>query len=440
MPAFTSGPDVGTPPNNGLDPFITVPSQSNEKNDPVDDCVYILRTPLHSPTKPSVPTTPQPNNKSTPLRRRFLKEVSMSPATPPQSPSPTKSRASPTKGRGSPTKGSGSPKKHIGTLEIGQNVFYYQCELPESKITPKKADTDVNTPWRRTPSPTKMGSVKADAASRATSLVKKTPEKRTSPAKPTPSKAPQGSPLKKMETPSKTFMKDSAIDRSSATKNGLPRKSATAASGTPLRKATTPRPDKHNDSTRTSPTTSIKLASKSAPGASSRPTSMLIHQNKSQKEDAKEEATSGAEVALATLATITSSRPLLNVTEKTPTRAKRGSSFNMGDMIAGLKDVASKPRGAVVERVGEIDISEPPTPLRKAAEKLQPIVRITELKPKNASPIEETHTEASPTKLAESTKQTRIVSPFKIQEQTMQYRSLPVPVPPIVSQEKCQPW
>jgi hypothetical protein len=432
MTAFTSGPEAATPPDNGADPFLTVPNQSNENINPVDNQVYILRTALQSPTKAPAPTTPQLNTKSTPLRRRFLKEVSMSPATPPQSPSPTKSRASPTKTRSLPIKSRGSPTKQVGTLEIGQNVFYYQCELPESKITPNKADADVNTPWRRTPSPTKMGSAQADAVSEAASPVKETPSKRTSPAKSTPSKAPPGSPLKKVETPSKTFVKYPAIDRSSATKNGVPRKSAPASSGTSLREATTPKPDKHINSARTSPTKSIKLASRFAQGAST-PTSILGHKNKAERIDMKEEARRGLDVAPATQTTATSSRPLLSVAERTPTRAKRGSSFNMGDMMAGLKDIASKPRGTVVERVGETDISEPPTPLRKAAEKLQPIVRVTVLKSKHVSPVEETRADTSPAKPIEPAMETRIASPFKIKEHTVQYRSLPVPVPPMPS-------
>lgn len=434
MPAFTSGPDAAIPPDNGLDPYITVPSQSNENIDPDDDHTYTLRTPLQSLTKASVPTTPQPNNKSTPLRRRFLQEVTMSPATPPQSPSPTKTRTSPQNESNSPIKGRGSPAKQLGKLEIGVNGFFYTCELPESKITPKKVEKDSDTPWRRTPSPTKMGSARADADSRDASPVKEIPSKRTSPAKPTPAKAPQGSPLKKLETPTKTNVRDFGIHRSSATKHGLPRKSAPAPSGTPLRKATTPKPEKHVNSAKTSPTKAIKLASKFAQGALSTSASTLGHRNEVRQDQSKEGAKKDIKDSPDTQTTKSSPRSLPKVTEKTPTKPKLGSSFDIGDMMVGIKDVLSKPCGTVVEGVGETDISEPPTPLRKAAEKLPSIVRITELNSKPFSLAEQARMESSPAKPAESVTDICIVSPFEIKEQSLQYRYLPVPVSPTHSE------
>ncbi|KAH9878142.1 hypothetical protein J1614_003359 [Plenodomus biglobosus] len=160
-PAQAHGPGmcdaIGSPSRAFVFQTDEVPTVLKENTDP--HC-----TPPSSPTKQARPTTP----KSTPLHRRFLQEVSMSPAspatpaTPPRTPSrtprdsPTKDRESPTKARATPTKNHGSPAR----LEIGQNGFYFSCEIPISKVVPKKQASPqkgsrAGTPTRRTPSPLK---------------------------------------------------------------------------------------------------------------------------------------------------------------------------------------------------------------------------------------------------------------------------------------------
>jgi hypothetical protein len=317
--AFTSSPNMATPPDCGPDPFTTVPNQSNENLDPKHDDNNAFRTPLTSPTKFSVPTTPPQPNKSTPLYRRFLKEVTMSPATPPRSSSPTKSRSSPPKRGDSPTKGRDSPTKL--KLEVGQNGFHFTCEIPESKIVPNKPKKDVSTPRSRTPSPTKMGSAKVEVPSRAASPVKGTPSQRTSPAKQTPSRPPFGSPLVKKETPGKPTVRNLTVFKSSATRNGLPSKSAHALSHTPRSKTTTPTPNKHVDSARTSPTRAIKMETKLVEGAWT-----PRKDSKDVQDVAEGEVAASVHVVAATPTSTGSPRPPLNATGQTPTRIKRGAS------------------------------------------------------------------------------------------------------------------
>ncbi|KAH5149803.1 hypothetical protein HBH70_018460 [Parastagonospora nodorum] len=418
---------MATPPNCGPDPFTTVPNQSNENVDPNHNDNNAFRTPLTSPTKFSVPTTPPQPNKSTPLYRRFLKEVTMSPATPPRSPSPTKSRSSPPKRGDSPTKGRDSPTKL--KLEVGQNGFHFTCEIPESKIVPNKPKKDVSTPRSRTPSPTKMDSAKVEVPSRAATPVKGTPSERTSPAKQIPSRPPFGSPLVKKEIPGKPTVRNLAVFKSSATRNGLPRKSAHALSHTPRSKTTTPTPNKHVDSARTSPTRAIKMETKLVEGVSTPRKDSKDVQDVAEAEVAEAEVATSVHVVAATPTSTGSPRPPLNATGQTPTRIRRGASFDIGDMMKGLRLDASKSRPEVVERVGEANISEPPTPLRKAAEVIQPIVSIAELRSKTDGALPETVTETVPILLAEPVTEIRFTSPFKIPEQTLQYRPLLFPRP-----------
>jgi hypothetical protein len=347
----------------------------------------------------------------------------MSPATPPQSPSPSKSRVSPNKGRDLPTKGRDSPTKF--NLEVGQNGFHFQCQISESKIVPKKVDQGASTPTSRTPSPIKMGSARAAAASRGTSPVKGTPSTRTSPAKQTANPTFE-SPVQvaKKETPRKPVLKDFAAVKSSATRNGLPRKSAPALSHSPRNKATTPIPEKHIGSARTSPSKITKMATKFAEGSTT-----PCESPKHDAEVVKEETTTSVQVIPDTPASTSSPRPLLNATGKPPTRAKRGPRFDIGDMMAGLKDLASKPRAEVVERVGETNISQPPTPLRKAAEKLQPIISIKDLGFKPNISTKDTAIDMAPTLLAQPAMTTLSSSQFRIKERALPYQPLLIPPP-----------
>ncbi|CBY01355.1 predicted protein [Plenodomus lingam JN3] len=160
---------IGSPSAAFISQMDQAPAASTDNADP--HC-----TPPSSPNKQRRPSTP----KSTPLHRRFLEEVSMSPAspatpaTPPQTPSRSQ-RDTPTKERETPAKVRATPK-HRGspaTLEIGPNGFYFSCEIPLSKITPKKPasppkSSQAGTPTRRTPSPLKnVTPVKQTPAKRA---------------------------------------------------------------------------------------------------------------------------------------------------------------------------------------------------------------------------------------------------------------------------------
>lgn len=101
----------------------------------------------HGPNNHTSSTTPAtPKSKSTPLHKRFLEEVTMSPDAPSTLPH-TPSR--------SPRRGQ-SPAKQM--LEVGQNGFYFSMEIPEKKVIPRRAATpDTKTPGRLTPSSEKMG-------------------------------------------------------------------------------------------------------------------------------------------------------------------------------------------------------------------------------------------------------------------------------------------
>jgi hypothetical protein len=81
-----------------------------------------------------------PTSTSTPLHRRFLRSISMSPAIPSPS-TPTRNSPAKPQGRATPAhRKSESPIK----LEVGKNAFYFSIELPTSKITPKKTGTPTN--------------------------------------------------------------------------------------------------------------------------------------------------------------------------------------------------------------------------------------------------------------------------------------------------------
>jgi hypothetical protein len=115
----------------------------------------------YSPSQYCKPATP---TNSTPLHRRFLRSISMSPAIPsPSTPTPN----SPAKTRPTPAhRKSESPIK----LEVGPGVFYFSIALPASKITPKKGGTPgskATTPGRDAGTqgtPTKTPTVKELAA------------------------------------------------------------------------------------------------------------------------------------------------------------------------------------------------------------------------------------------------------------------------------------
>ncbi|KAF3036753.1 hypothetical protein E8E11_001571 [Didymella keratinophila] len=112
------------------DPFVTTPSRKMK-------------------TQTSAPATPK-SKANTPLHKRFLNEVTMSPgipSTPPRTPSR------------SPIRNKTASKQ---TLEVGQNGFYFSMEIPESKIVASRPASGATTPevktGRVTPSPQKKNS------------------------------------------------------------------------------------------------------------------------------------------------------------------------------------------------------------------------------------------------------------------------------------------
>ncbi|CAO2650178.1 Nn.00g014700.m01.CDS01 [Neocucurbitaria sp. VM-36] len=289
------------------------PLASNENKDPG-------ASPLSSPKKYRSPSTP----KSTPLHRRFLQEVTMSPATSPRTPNHNECE-NPTKGRDSAAKGRESPSKQ--KLEIGQNGFYFSCELPMSKVTPKKGGT-----------PKKTGS--PDDKDGTTGIQSKRPP----------------SPLKNSSRPAM--------------------KSPTRAHiGTPTRRAGTPTqsraatPVKRTAQSNESPTKSIRSVSKYARGLSSAPIPTMRIPPECLKDVTEEEVASAILKVPAVLISTGRVPPI----EKART-SMTSQSLDIGQLMAGLKASAQK-TGHPVEDEYSNDRhrpqkSEPPTPLRRAAERL----------------------------------------------------------------------
>ncbi|KAF3035313.1 hypothetical protein E8E12_004428 [Didymella heteroderae] len=112
-----------------------------ENNDP-----FVTTPPRKTKTQASKPATLR-SKANTPLHKRFLEEVTMSPGTtctPPRTPS-----RSPTRNK----------KAGNQTLEVGQNGFYFSMEIPERKIVASRPASRAATPdvktGRVTPSPEK---------------------------------------------------------------------------------------------------------------------------------------------------------------------------------------------------------------------------------------------------------------------------------------------
>ncbi|KAF2832541.1 hypothetical protein CC86DRAFT_401307 [Ophiobolus disseminans] len=405
MPAFTLSSDQHTPRGGssaGMDPLetkvlngTTDPDNESTDGDPV-------LTPPTSPNpraRPSTPpTSPDPlpapstpprrkRSTSTPLYRRFLHEVDMSPTTPPRSPSreksssPNKRSESPTKGRSTPVNGRDSPTKQ--KLEVGLNGFHFTCELPMSKVTPKK--NTGGTPKRGTPSPIKMEAMPLDADT-----------DRKSPGKQVPGKAPVGSPLRKAGTPATTASKSprpAAIDntnKATPTKVlcGTPSRNAVNGSlkvytpakarfGTPLRKVATPDPTKRTGSARRSPTKSLEMASKYAQGPLSGPKTTP---HKGLGEGSNKSIAESKNNAHHDAGSPSTRQPLAHksTTEAPRLKPVREISHDIGTLMANLQTLKHQ-RGnpAVAKRTGQSNISAPPTPLRQAAKGLEvaPIIR-----------------------------------------------------------------
>ncbi|KAF2621976.1 hypothetical protein BU25DRAFT_452373 [Macroventuria anomochaeta] len=110
----------------------------NENKDP-----FVVTPPRKRDLTKETTSPATPKSKSTPLHKRFLEEVTMSPgtlSTPPRTPSKSPKR--------------GHTSKQM--LEVGQNGFYFSMEIPKKKITPRRAATpDGRTFGGQSPSPLK---------------------------------------------------------------------------------------------------------------------------------------------------------------------------------------------------------------------------------------------------------------------------------------------
>jgi hypothetical protein len=463
MCTFTCNPDVVTV---ATAPPTLEPTRSNENIESDNDRKY---------RAPSTPT------RSTALHRRFLREVSMSP-TPSVSRTP-----SPTKGCG----GRESPTKE--KLEVGKTGFYFSCELPLNKVSPRKGtesakknkemDERGKSPSRRkdtpTPNGTIMDSLSTGSPKRAAKLLE--------------------TPLRGAETT------DSAEKEKGSTKKGVMkirapvseksrgRKGATPARelfGTPLRNASTP---KEMSAAKTSPHKSINMArtpvsagsrstkksphakvlfptplrntktpkktnsARALPTKSTKMTSELVkkavphsalasHDTHGHGNDVREEDTSGdPRDATATSTSTDLPRPELNTitTETTNSKPVRKLSFDIGDLMAGLKARASGPHdaAAAVESAGEQNVSRTPTSLRKAAEKLgaRTITAIL------ASQLDNSDIETSVADQADSPQaliaESRSEMSVRIHEEQLDYRPLlfPRPESEIKEQEASHP-
>jgi hypothetical protein len=326
-------------------------------------------TPPSPPTKHSSPSTPLSTPKFTPLRRRFLEEVTMSPASPPQTPS-GKKRDSPNKGRESPAK----PK-----LEVGKNGFYFSCELPMSKVTPKKNGTPGGRTQRsRTPSPTKDGTKGTPLRREATA--KQAISRSPSPVRQTPTRTPRRSPLRDTGTAPQNMIPTFARATPTPSKETMSQKHSPTKHlfDTPSQKLATPDPSKRVKGAFSSPAKSIKLASRLAEGLSPTPTPVLRIPPECL-EDVTEDAVkvhgfAGPEV--------TDSDDALKHTAKATATGKgraqptRKPSFDIGGLMAGLSthiQDLSLANVTAVKQNRETNGSEPPTPLRRAAEKLETV-------------------------------------------------------------------
>ncbi|KAF2023357.1 hypothetical protein EK21DRAFT_118833 [Setomelanomma holmii] len=379
MCAFTNDSVLGTETGAKTDDSGKDLEVSDENRDPVV-------TPQSSPVKKatlnrSTPSTPKSaarkEDRSTPLHRRFLKEVDMSPATPPRSLSRTR-EGSPGKGRGSPSKGKESPTKQ--KLEVGQNGFYFSCELSISKITPKKSGTPAKGGERvRTPSPCKTPSKQVvDPLVRNTGTPTKTthrdlhgppkPKTNDNLKKSTLAKPTFSTPLRKVATPDPTTraMTDGTLPPKMGgfhLRTHTPRMStpANGLSGTPLRDAAGLDVGKAMGAGTELPTKSAEMPSRYEKDDFLTPTPILNVPSESVNTSMKEEAALSEDVP----ATSDTSTFQLDANAKDAQRTKpsRESSFDIGDMMAGLKGLVSKPRK-------EGEKSAPPTPLRRAAERM----------------------------------------------------------------------
>jgi hypothetical protein len=358
---------------------------------------------------------------STPLHRRFLRSISMSPAIPSPS-TPKRHSLAKSQGRVTPVhRKSESPIK----LEVGQNAFYFSIELPASKITPKKNGTPVSkattpgtskrdgatsvgvgtstregsplkkermlyegsaigaqetepeTPTRRNRSPTKGGRVPTvkELAARIQGLDygtptrgMRSPTKHASPVRRSPLRAPFSTPKGNgtatgPATPVKSM--------SSPLRNHSPvkRSPARALFDTPTKKGTavTPTTSRPGSSVKRiierSPTGSEKNVSKLAKKMLSKPADTLRVLPESLV-DIKGNDTAQAIGDNSTATSAVQVDPLV----ETARAAAKARPENIGHLMASLRSINIPATQA--EDADRLNASPAPTPLRRASQKL----------------------------------------------------------------------
>ncbi|KAJ8116556.1 hypothetical protein OPT61_g2042 [Boeremia exigua] len=149
-----------------LFPDLDVTTGTNKNEIENKDPLIVTPPRKHSSDQHTASTTPAtPRSKSTPLHKRFLEQVTMSPGTsskPPRTPTKSPSRGA---------RGAQTPKQ---TLEVGKNGFYFSMEIPEKKITPRRAATpETKVSGRLTPSPEKQKRSEVKAGGRVRDILRK---------------------------------------------------------------------------------------------------------------------------------------------------------------------------------------------------------------------------------------------------------------------------
>jgi hypothetical protein len=398
MGAFTDAQTLaGVIP--AVTPFASTPAPALV---PDENANATATTPPSSPAynikRLTGPCTPTSN--STPLHRRFLRSISMSPAIP--SPS-TPTRNSPAKARPTPAhRKSESPIK----LEVGQNAFYFSIELPVSKITPKKNGTptikattpgrDIGTPG----TPTKTPTVKELAAryqetdsgtpTRKSSPLKHaspvkedhstTPARTRSPVKQSPAGAPLGTPKSnrapRVETGSGTPTQRAPTSRTTSPlkRHGREKRSpARALFGTPTKKGVVGMPHGSRPGSPVKraierlPTEPEKMISKLAGELLSKPTETLRIPPECLLDVTEGEL---AKAAIGTPFVTETSQVAWEVVTARPAAKSRPETI--GHLMASLRsgNVPTMNDRGVAEDVNPPQASPAPTPLRKASQKL----------------------------------------------------------------------
>ncbi|RAR13949.1 hypothetical protein DDE83_002680 [Stemphylium lycopersici] len=358
-----------------------MPAAGSDENSDPSATATVVRSSLE---KHACPSTPKSN--STPNRERFLREITMSPATPPCTPdrgrsTPARACDSPAAGRQTPIKKSQSPIK----LEVGQAAFYFAIELPASKITPKKSETasKSGTPkrggrsetptGRRTPSPLKNATPakqekgtptrKTRSPLKANGLMKQSPVK---PVFATPTKA--VAPKRDSEASTPTKKTPSPRKNTSPTKQSPAR----ALFGTPAQKDRAEMPNDGRPGSPVkraieldSPSSSVNMGSRLAKNLVPQPVHPLRISDcftDLVKDEDEEETPSAPTVP----------KPSEDFVPIKKTRlATKPPPENIGQLMASLSISSGSSSHSQVSTQDEIKVSPVSTPLRRASQKLQ---------------------------------------------------------------------